>query len=133
MCYNEFIKINVESVMNYDELLLAGMDIPDLLNRLMNNDKLIGLFVKKFLEDANYQKLVDAFISSDIKAAESASHTLKGMCGNLSLKKLFALFTEQVRLIRSLDFIAAEAMMEQISREYENTVLHMKNWLDLNA
>ncbi len=116
--------------MTYTELELAGIDIDDLMKRLMQNASLVKIFIKKFLEDKNYTVLTEAFKQGDLKMAEGASHTLKGVCGNLSVKPLFALFQEQVALIRAGEGAKAEAMMPRITEEYEKTVLHMNKWLN---
>ncbi len=115
--------------MAYRELKNAGMDVDEFLNRLMQNESLVKLFVKKFIEDKTYASLTAALDARDSSAAEGASHTLKGVCGNLSLKALFLLFTEQVKLIREGDIDGAVAMMEKIAPTYENAIAHMQEWL----
>ncbi len=93
----------------------------------------IRKFVGKFADDANYSELVEAFKQKDIRKAEMASHTLKGMCGNLSIQPLFDLFTEQVNLIRSGEIDKAEDIMGQISAFYSEAILCIKEWLYANA
>ncbi len=114
---------------NYDKLKAAGVDVDDLLKRLMGNQSLVPIFIRKFTEDKSYEELLAAFKAKDMKQAEMASHTLKGICGNLSITALFALFTEQVNLIRSGDYDKAESMMAEISSIYRHTIDSMKEWL----
>ncbi len=115
--------------MDYTELTLAGIDMKELLDRLMQNAGLVKMLLGKFLEDGNYAALLAAVEQGDAKAAEIASHTLKGMCGNLSLKKLFDLFSEQTNLIRSGKFDEAAAMMPEISADFESAASHIKAWI----
>ncbi len=115
---------------NTERLVNAGVDVDALLGRLMGNASLVRVFIKKFAEDQTIIKLEQAFAKRDAKAAEMASHTLKGMCGNLSLTELFALFTEQVNLLRTGMYDSAEAMMDTISKKYQDTLLEMKVWLE---
>lgn len=115
--------------MDYQELELAGIEVTQLLGRLMNNTKLIKVFVAKFLEDQTYQKLCSAVESGDWEAAIFACHSLKGVCGNLSLKELFSLTDEQLRLLRAEENGAAAAMMEQITQKYHTATLHIQSWL----
>ncbi len=115
--------------MNINELILAGIDTDELFSRIMNNEKLVSLLLGKFLEDKNYEDLKIAFLKEDVAAAELASHTLKGMCGNLSQKRLFALFRDQVLLIRDGRLDDAKAMMNEIEKEFSNAVTHIKLWL----
>ncbi len=114
---------------NYEKLTHAGIDIDGLIRRLMGNESLVRIFIKKFTEDHNWESLQEAFAQQDMKQAEMASHTLKGMCGNLSLTELFGMFTEQVALIRGGEYARAEAMMPRIAAAYEGAINWMKAWL----
>ncbi len=116
-------------MMNYEKLKSTGVDMEELRKRLMGNDALIPVFIRKFCEDANFAALQKAISVQDWKQAELSSHSLKGMCGNLALHQLFGLFTEQVNLIRSGDCDAAAAMMPELVRVYSTTTAGMKEWL----
>lgn len=115
--------------MDHRELLLAGMDWPDLMQRLMNNEGLVPLFVRKFLADSTYDQLVAAIAAGDMKQAELACHSLKGVCGNLSLKELFGLFQDQLHLFRAGESAQAISMMDEIVTAYEKATSHMRLWL----
>ncbi len=117
-------------VIEDEELVEAGIDVPDLLNRLMQNKSLIRVFAKKFIENKSYEHLREVAEKADAKQMEFDAHILKGMCGNLSLKALYSLFTEQVRLLRVGEKEQAIHMMPIIDEEYKRTVEHMKKWLD---
>ncbi len=110
------------------QLELAGIDVNDMMARFMNNEKLAKMIVSKFIQDQTYVQLCQAISQGDMKAAEFACHTLKGVAGNLSLKNLFAMLQEQLRLFRAGEPERAVAMMDQISREYEQAVEHLKVW-----
>lgn len=103
---------------NRQRLAAAGVGLEDALGRFMNNEGLLERFLKKFPEDGNYQKLTEAVAAGDWEAALTASHTLKGMCGNLSLTRLYQLFTDQVDLIRRERYPEAAGMMEDIAQSY---------------
>ncbi len=119
--------------MSYEQLTAAGIHVEELMNRLMGNGSLIRLFVCKFMEDQNYANLRAAFAEGDMKKAEYASHTLKGMCGNMSLDTLYGLFSKQVNLIRRGEYAAAEGMMGDIHAAYATAITHMQAWLDESA
>ncbi|MGM9631764.1 MAG: Hpt domain-containing protein [Eubacteriales bacterium] len=114
----------------YTKLTKAGVNTDTLLQRLMGNDSLIRVFIKKFTEDGTIAALRAAFADKDMKAAEMASHTLKGICGNLSLDELYALFTQQTDLIRSGEYAKAEEMMASIESKYSSAIVLMKEWLE---
>ncbi len=114
---------------NLDILENAGIDTDSLLKRLMGNEALVSMFIKKFAEDKTFEELKSAFSEKDVKKAEIKSHTLKGMCGNLSITKLYDLFTEQTNLLRGGEFDKAEGMMTDICDIYADTILKMQLFL----
>ena len=52
----------------------------------------------------------------------NAAHTLKGLCGNLSIKPLFTGFDRQVALMRAGDWDGAAAMMPQLTEDYNRAL-----------
>lgn len=100
----------------------AGVDVDGALARLMGNEALLVRLLKKFPEDQNYAKLVSAMERGDAEAALAASHTLKGVCGNLSMTALFDLFARQVAALRAGQWQEAADMLAQIGPAYEKTV-----------
>ena len=96
----------------------AGIDVDGALERMMGSEALLERLLGKFLEDENYQKLCAALDEKRQEDAVAASHTLKGVCGNLSMPALFSLFTRQVEALRAGDWTAAAALMEEIRPAY---------------
>ena len=96
----------------------AGIDVEAALARMMGSEALLVRLLKKFLEDANFDKLQAAVATGDKDAALAASHTLKGVCGNLSMTALFDLLTRQVAAFRAGDWEGAVALLEQIDQAY---------------
>ena len=92
------------------------------LERFMNNEALFARFLKKFPADPNLKKLREAFAANDREGALTASHTLKGVCGNLSMDVLFELFGRQVALLRQEEWDKAAAMMPEIEKVYAETL-----------
>ncbi len=117
--------------MEHCEILTkAGIDTESFLKRLMGNEALVRVFIKKFADDTTFSELKAALDDNDMKLAEMNSHTLKGMCGNMSLEELYGLFTEQVNYIRSGEFDKAKDMMDALSEKYCRTISYMKEWLN---
>ena len=102
-----------------ERLTAAGIDTASALERMMGNEALLERFLKRFLDDTNYEKLTQAIAAGDEEAALTAAHTLKGLCGNLSMTVLFDLFTRQVAAFRAGDWAGATAMMQEISAAYD--------------
>lgn len=102
-----------------ERLEQAGIDVDDVLERFMGNEALLDRMLKGFLQDQNYSALRQAVESGDASAALTASHTLKGLCGNFSMREMSELVTKQVALLRADDFAGAAALMEPIGRCYD--------------
>ncbi len=113
--------------MNYELLENAGIDTETALGRFMGNKALFERFLKKFLEDKNFEKLKNAVCEDDRNAALESSHTLKGVCGNLALNELYALFSEQVTLMREDNWNKAAGMMDSIEAVYNRVTEAIKN------
>ena len=68
----------------------------------MGSEALLERLLDRFLEDRNFPSLAAALECGDTDGAVQAAHTLKGVCGNLSMNGLYRLFTRQVELLRTL-------------------------------
>ena len=105
--------------MRKDRLIEAGVDVNQALERFLGSEAMLERFLGKFLSDTNYPKLCQAVEAQDWEGALTAAHTLKGMCGNLSMNRLFSLFTRQVSALRGGDLAGAKALMEEIVPAYD--------------
>lgn len=83
------VPIKVES--EFDLPTLPGIDIEAGLNILQNNATLYRkLLVKFFDQYANFDQIFkDAMKNHNFQAAEIATHTLKGVAGNLGMKHIY--------------------------------------------
>ena len=61
--------------------------------RLMN-DRLISKFIVKFLNDPSYDQFIAAWKEKNEEMLFRSSHTLKGVCANLALDKLYTLASD---------------------------------------
>ena len=80
----------------YDSI---GGSYEEVMQRL-GNDSLIERFVKMFPSDESYANLCKAMDEKNWSEVFGASHTLKGICANLSFKNLYeaaSTLTEDVR------------------------------------
>ncbi|MGI6254525.1 MAG: Hpt domain-containing protein [Acutalibacter sp.] len=104
------------------ELLAGGIDAEEAMGRFLGNEALFLKFLGKFPLDENYGKLCQAVAVEDWESAVNAAHSLKGMCGNLSITPLYRLFTRQVDAFRGGRPQEASGMMEEITQAYERAV-----------
>ncbi len=109
-------------------LIAAGIDPDDALKRLMNSESLYLRLLKKLLDDKTFSELKKAVEERDHELMFRASHTLKGVAGNLSLKTLYELLISQVEYFRAGDDDAGIAMMGDVENAY-NAVIAAVNSL----
>ncbi len=105
-----------------ERLLQAGVDIESALDRFMGKEELLVRFLKKFPADPNFERLQEAMARKDYQDAFKAAHTIKGVCGNLSLTTLFEVASRETELLRSGQYPEAEAVFPELSEVYEKVV-----------
>jgi len=105
-----------------DKLIELGIDVDDAMNRFMGNDKLLTKFLGKFKDSPTFEELKASIAAGDNEASLRNSHSLKGVCGNLSLTGLYQLFSQQVELYRAGKPEEANAMMVEIEAAYKKIV-----------
>ena len=111
-------------------LMDAGIDAESALNRMMGSEALLERLFRRFLEDGNFSALSAAIEAGDREGALTASHTLKGMCGNPSMDRLYSLFSGQVDLMRAGDWEEAVNLMPRIREAYDEAVSAVKRCLE---
>lgn len=97
----------------------GGIDVAQALERVMGNEALLERLLGRFLDDPQYPALCTALKGGDTEQAVIAAHTLKGVCGNLSMVSLYGLFARQVDALRAGDLLLARHLMDQIAPAYE--------------
>ena len=78
----------------------------------------IEKYLKKMLDDGNYDILRQAVEKGDFPEAFRASHTLKGICQNLAFARLFESSSLVTKALKENDWNKAVDMMPQLSRDY---------------
>lgn len=101
---------------------LMGADYEDVLGRLMN-DKLVKRFLYKFADAKDMEELKDSLATKDYETAFRMAHNLKGVCANLSLKKLGASSSELCEELRDGKYTdRVEPMMAAVQADYDATL-----------
>lgn len=95
--------------------------------------KLIQKFVIKFLDDGSYNELLESMEKGQRETAFRAAHTLKGVCGNLSLSRLLNSASKLTELLREeREDIPAEAfqIMEDVKKDYQSTAEVIREYMN---
>ncbi|MDO4502615.1 MAG: Hpt domain-containing protein [Coriobacteriia bacterium] len=99
----------------------AGGDYAEAKMRLMN-DSMISRFVVKFLDDPTFAQLKEGWDAQDAGVIGTASHTLKGVAGNLALSTLYQSSMELCEMYRNGapdDLDLAKATYERVCADHE--------------
>ena len=103
-----------------------GGDYEEVTERIPN-DALVKRLVIKFLADASYEKLCAAVEAGDYTEAFRQAHTLKGICQNLSFRKLSISASALTELLRNkeehqIDKEQCSKLWQKVSADYEEVV-----------
>lgn len=115
---NKFI---MEDILR-EKMLDAGVNIETAMERFMNNEQLLVKFLKKFPQDPNYDAMLVAVEEKRYEDAFKAAHTLKGVCGNLSLESLYENVCKVVELLRGGKGEGIDTVLPDAKAEYERVV-----------
>ena len=109
-----------------------GGDFDEVKKRLPS-ESLIKKFIAKFLDDRSFPDLQTALEEGSRESAFRAAHTLKGVCGNLSLSKLMNSASKLTELLRpETEAIpeGADVLFQEVKQDYELTVSAIRSFLD---
>ena len=101
-----------------------GGDYDEVFGRLQN-EKLISRVLVKFISDKSCETLISSIETANFEEAFRAAHTLKGICMNLNLGKLYKSCAELTELLRNFNSVKAEdtvKLVEQMKVDYEDTI-----------
>ena len=104
-----------------------GGNYDEVLSRLRADDRIIR-FLKMALSDGSYQLLIDSVDTNNAEEAFRAAHTLKGVCGNLSITRLgesSSALCEYLREKRVIDDTVM-SMLPKVKEDYELTINAIK-------
>lgn len=100
-----------------------GGDYDDVMSRLRTDER-IKKFLLKVADDKSFDMLCEMLAAKNIEEAFRAAHTLKGVCLNLSLTRLYksaSAMTEALRGKTEYDE-AFEPLLERVREDYKVTV-----------
>lgn len=98
-------------------------DYNEVMKRLPRESMVIK-FIFKFLDDKSFDQLMTAIENNEYKSAFMAAHTLKGVCQNLSLSRLYEpshLITEALRS-ENPDMALVSELAGKVREDYTATV-----------
>lgn len=100
-----------------------GGNYDEVLSRL-RDDARIAKFVGRVVTDPSYELLINSVAENNVSEAFRASHTIKGICLNLSITKLYVSANALTEALRGQTEFSAEAfkLIDDVKRDYKITV-----------
>ena len=108
----------------YDKM---GGKYDEVMGRLRIEER-VAKFLRMIVADQSYTLLCDSVASGNVGEAFRASHTLKGMCANLSLTRLMDSASALTEVLRGKTEFAPEVdgLLAKVKEDYELTVSCIK-------
>ena len=110
-------------IMNLKQVYDAvGGNYKDVTERF-SSEETVAHFVLRFLSDDSFNLLKHAMRSKDIDEAFRASHTLKGIAGNLGFTRLAKSASELTEVLRAKTFDGATELFDRVKSDYNDVVV----------
>lgn len=100
-----------------EELQNWGCNVPEALNRFLQDENLYVKCLKSFCTDESFDGLKKAIDGKEYRAAFEEAHTLKGVSANLSLTPMYEAICRVVEDLRN----GPTDMLEQDYAAFEET------------
>ena len=100
-----------------------GGNYDEVVSRLRTDER-IARFLRKIVDDGSYQLLCDSVASGNVDEAFRAAHTLKGICGNLSITRFAESSSALTEFLREKRVFNDELqpLLEKVKEDYELTI-----------
>ncbi len=106
----------------------AGIDIDSVIARFGGREELAVKFYGKFPEDPNFSELKKNLEAGDVKASFIASHSLKGVAGNLGMVELFDKNNVVVEALRAGNLEPAKEGFPDVETAYNKVIEVIKKF-----
>jgi HPt (histidine-containing phosphotransfer) domain-containing protein len=103
-----------------------GIDTKSGIARFSGNQTLYEKFLKRFLDDKNFEKLQAALETDNIEEAYTAAHTIKGVAGNLSIDSVYNASMPLNEVLKSGDLQTAKILFVDFRKLYDLAIEGIK-------
>lgn len=111
----------------------VGGNYEEVMGRMLKEER-VTKFVGMFLRDPSFQQLMDAMVAGDYEEAFKGAHTLKGVCGNLSLTRLATVDIEVTEALRGgANIELAKELLPGLESCYRETIAQIQAYVDEQA
>lgn len=125
--------VSVETAELGEKLAEFGIDHADAMQRMLNNNALFKQLAQHYLDDKNYESLVQDMQVGDYETAYTHAHTLKGVSGNLSFRLLHELAAKICAALGESDAETAQSLMEPLGEAHANVRAGLDYWQGIDG
>ena len=98
----------------------AGINVDTALKRFLDDEEMYFEFLNSFVEDTLMSRLKQAVQNGSVDDAFEASHSLKGLCANLSIDSMSKMIVPMVEILRGRSMEGIPEDFKGLSQTYEN-------------
>ena len=104
-----------------------GGNYDEVISRLRADDR-VTRFLMKVVDDGSYKLLCDSIETGNVDEAFRAAHTLKGICGNLSITRFGESSSALTEFLREKRVFSDEMqpLLQKVKEDYELTISCIK-------
>lgn len=97
------------------------IDLPEVLERVQNDRELLSELIDIFLADCpvKISAIKQAIQNKDFAQLRDTAHSIKGASGNISAKKLHALFLQIEQAGKDNALAGTEALLNELDRQFQ--------------
>lgn len=103
-------------------LSISGISVHEGLARFGGNRAIYEKILRRFPQDGSYREMCRAIEDKAAGGAFTAAHTLKGLAGNLSMKKLYDDLIPLVEELRTGSLARADELLRPVAADYSAVI-----------
>ncbi len=108
--------------MDCKALAEAGINVEEGIKRFCGNADIYERLLYKFPNERQFFDLIDAIEEGNVKEAFQAAHALKGVCGNLSIQKMYEDLVPIVEILRAGSMDGVEELCGILKVSYSEVI-----------
>jgi Hpt domain. len=118
-----------------DQLKEYGVDVDTGVARFVGKQDLYVKFLGKFLQDTSFEGMKNSIEQKQYLEAFEYAHSLKGVCGNLSLSPVTEQVSELTEILRNKETLSeseqqkVQELLDAMTKSYGDVVQILKQHL----
>lgn len=118
-----------------DQLKEYGVDVDTGVARFVGKQDLYVKFLGKFLQDTSFEGMKNSIEQKQYTEAFEYAHSLKGVCGNLSLSPVTEQVSELTEILRNKETLSeseqqnVQELLDAMTKSYEDVIQILKQHL----